>query len=455
MLDKQAYNNYLVKKKQSEKLMEERLWLLGLLEEAIVKNGGTSADDMSENDITAFTAPWNVSGRANYLNTIAAFLKDYAKFIDNEGPKLSHVATVIRQKYRRDFEALARSESEKRRKAILPCPNAFIVDPKHLGELTNDEFISAFKQLRQTVISAYEDIEKSPFDWGYPDFNTTEGYYNRVNDILFAFAFNGTYHGGTITVDTKRFFASKGVKRHKKVELMMAGFKNVGFCVDGFSKKSESFNVTYLDNPHVMFVLNTYASGIDVSLEEWKWGLSRHSLSYRLVEDPATQKYETVFHAIMDYASDQLKEIQYWLHDEAAKYGYKIDPNGPTEKGCILYKKGASKRFLLVGERSTSSIYNPSEKHDSGNICAKVSLIDAFETAPDRMRALCNRFPHVFRLEDKGKCCHGNKCWHRMSFTFDGIPYLRCGLAHFIFDDLEMDDVKAILELFIVENGIK
>jgi len=42
-----------------------------------------------------------------------------------------------------------------------------------------------------------------------------------------------------------------------------------------------------------------------------------------------------------------------------------------------------------------------------------------------------------------------------MKFTLDGVTYLRCGLANFFFEDISFDDVKAILEMFLIENKIK
>lgn len=416
-------------KKSSPKLVEERLWLLDELEKII------DGKNITEQNIATLIQPWDVSGRRNFLHNIAKFLNDYAKFIKRECPSLTHVADVISKFYLNRYEDAGREAVQYRKKEMLQAPENFTVNLKLLNGLTNEQFVNAFRVLQLLVIDIYTDIEKAPFDWGYPDFDATDGYYNRVIDILFMLA---------PTVDAKDFFANNNIKRHKKVELMIAGFNRMGFVIEGFDKKTEAFTVAYPASPHVLVVLYAYAKQVDINEQEWKWQPHANSLSYRYVEDPATQKYEAVFLADMDYRSPQLFEVQCWLHDQATKYGFKIDENKPMEKGCILYQKG-SKRFLLVGEK---------EQDGKIIIWSKASFIDTFEKAPGKIRVLCDRFPHVFKLDDPGKCCHENKCMFRMSFKFGGISYLRCGLANFVFEDITLEDVSVILDAYLVENKI-
>ena len=435
MLNKQAYSDYLMKKKRNEKLITERLGLLDKFNAFLSRTG-----EITENDIFEFTQPKNNENSAVKTQKANEFILDYSAFIKSEYP--NPLADLIDDCYRKLFEKTAKDFAMKRRNDILPAPSNFKVAEKHLTELTNDAFVRAFEALQQIVKAVYEDIEKHPFQWGYPDF--LKGLYNRVADILFEFVFSGSYCDGVLTVDTKKFFAANYVKRHKKVELMIAGFENFGFLFDGFNKKSESFRVSFPDNPHVITVLNAYANEIDTTMPDWAWGKPRHSLSYRYIEDPSAQQYESVFHAEMDYASDKFREIQYWLHDEAAKYGFYLDPKSPKS---LQFKKG-SKEFFVVAEKVPKGLYG------GKGIYAKVSFLKAFETEPDKMKAFCERYSHVFRLEDKGKCCNENKCMFRMRFTFEGISYLRCGLKNFIFDDIDLDDVKAILEMFVIENKI-
>jgi len=439
MLNKQGYIEYLANKKTSENLTKERVSLLDKFNALFSRN--ELGAEITENDIHEFTQYQNNGYSAVKTQKANEFILDYSKFIKNESPNL--LADLIDDYYRKFFEKTAKLSATKQKNDILPAPSYFKVDEKHLVGMTNEEFVNAFKELQQTIIAIYEDIEKAPFQWGYPDF--LKGLYNRVMDILFELVFNGSYYDGVLTVDTKKFFAAKYVKRHKKVELMIAGFENFGFLFDGFSKKSESFRVSFPDNPHVIAVLNAYTNEIDTSLPDWAWGKPRHSLSYRYMEDPSTQQYESVFLAELDYASDKYREIQYWLHDEAAKYGFYLDPKSPKSLRCTNGSKG----FLFVSDKVPNGLIG------GKGIYAKVSFLKAFETEPDKMKAFCERFSHVFSLEDKGKCCNENKCMFRMRFTFEDVSYLRCGLKNFIFDNIDLDDAKAILEMFLIENRIK
>ena len=441
MLNKKAYSDYLVKKKRNEKLAAERLELLDKFNALLFDNEVDA--EITENDLFEFTQPQNNEYSAVKTQKANEFILDYSAFIKDECP--NPLADLIDDYYRKFFEKTAKISATQRKNDILPAPPDFKVNVKYLIELTDDEFVRGFVELQQTVTAIYEDIEKHPFQWGYPDFLATEGCYNRVMDILFELAFNATYDDGVLTVATKKFFASKGVKRHKKVELMIAGFENFGFLFDGFRKKSELFRVSFLDNPHVIAVLTAYTNAIDTSLPDWAWGKPRHSLSYRYMEDPSRQQYESVFLAELDYSSDKFREIQYWLHDEVAKYGFHLDPKSPKS---LQFRKG-SKEFFLVADKVPNGLYG------GKGIYAKVSFLKAFETEPDKMKTFCERFPHVFHLKDKGKCCNENKCMFRMRFTFEGVPYLRCGLKNFIFDDIDLDDVKAILEMFVIENKLK
>jgi len=455
MLDKQGYSNYLIKKKSSDKLTEERLGLLDRFNTIITQNGITSIEDIGEAEIAELIRPWDVSGRRNFLHNIHKFINDYVAFIKKENPSQAPLGDFIEDYYKKGFEAQAKSAAAKRRAAVLPAPEEYKVNPQFLGEMDNDQFVNAFKELQQFVIRCYDDIQRTPFEWGYPEYETTDGYYNRVIDILFAIGLCGTYADGGITVDGTMFFANSIVKRHKKVERMISMFGQMGFSFDGFGKKTPSFRVLYPDNPYVVAVLCTYVSVLGEKMAEWAWGMPMNSLSYRLIQDPVTQQYHRIFHAQMDYASGKLKEIQEWLYAEAEKYGYSIDP----ENSGILYKKG-SKRFMQVRqghhEPGTGHL-----KHHETKIATKVSFIHAFERDPKGMAALVDRFPHVFRMEDAGeaKCagCGGldSKCTFRMNFKVSGVQYMRCGLENFFFDDITFDDVKAILEMFKIENKIK
>jgi len=453
MLDKQGYSDYLARKNSSEKIRKERVELLDRFENVIAQNGITDIADVGDAEIIELMRPWNISGRRNFLHNIAGFLKDYSAFAKKETSALAPLAAMIENYYKKSYEAYGKSAAETRRQAVLPAPVDFKVNPKHLREMTNEQFVAAFREWQQFVVRCYENIERVPFDWGYPDYQTTDGYYNRVIDILFALGLCGMYTtDGGISVDGAKFFGSPIVKRHKKIEQMITGFEQMGLFFEGFGKKAQNFRVFYPDNPNVAAVLCEYAALIGANHAEWEWGRHLNSLSYRYAEDPASQKYPAIFNAEMDYSSAQLREIQEWLYAEAEKCGFTIDTGG-LPQGCLSYRKG-SKEFLRVRQGHRKPNAGHFDHHES-KIGTKVSFIHAFESAPVQMRELCNRFPNVFRLDDTGKCCHENKCMHRMNFALDGVSYKRCGLGNFFFEDISFDDVKAILEMFKIENKIK
>ncbi|MDD4414024.1 MAG: hypothetical protein PHR14_05640 [Oscillospiraceae bacterium] len=369
------------------------------------------------------------------------FLDDYAKFIEKEHPSL---ADAVCEGCRRIFEQTAKDDVKERKQNILIIPADVKISTKCRGELMDEQFIAAFSELQQLMIACYDNIEKNPFAWGYPDFYSTDGYYNRVNDILFALVFCGEYQNDILTVDGNKFFSYSGVKRHKKVELMVSGFERMGLRFDSFGKKVDTFRVTYPKNPLVLHALYSYVSEIDEEKPHWSYGKPRHGFSYRFVECTTVQTHETIFLAEFDYMPKALQDIQLWLYAEAVKYGFVIDPNEPLEKGCVLYKKG-SKRWLLVGQPRFSWT-------KSDEIYAKVIFRNVL--THDDMAELFRRFPETFQSNCRG--CNGNKpCTMRIEFDVDGQSYRCCAYNSFLFKNPTLEDMKLILELFKLENKIK
>ena len=348
-----------------------------------------------------------------------------------------------------NFEEVGKNAALTRKKDILLIPNNVIIGKKYLNVLTNEQFVMIFKKLQKLIIKIYDDIEKSPFSWGYPDFETTEGYYNRVVDFLFAFVLCGSCKKATLTVNTKIFFSFTCIKRHKNPELMISGFEKMGFSIGGFDKKSISFNVEYPADPNIITVLDSYVRGLGEGELHWSAReMCKWNFSYRFVEETSSQKYETVFHSKMDLSSKELSKIQNWLHEEAEKYGYKVDVSHPYEKGCIQYQKG-SKVFLLVGEK---------EIDGKNTVFSKVIFRDVFTKENEKVMKLYGRFPETF----KSNCslCNGSKqadskCSMRICYDIEGKPHRNCAYQSFYFLNPTLDDLKEILQLFILENKIK
>jgi len=443
MLGNQNYSEYLSKKSKNTKQNEERLRFLTMLDDTITRSGAAELTDATEKDIGDFlqSLGWSAVEKGKAFE----FLADYESFIRKGQLQLKHVADVIFGYSIKEFEDAGKKAAVSRKKTIVPIPDDAKIDVRHLDGVENSEFIAAFRELQIVVADVYDDIEKAPFEWGYPDFYTTDGYYNILIDFLFGFITAGDCKDGTLMVNAKKFRALTSVKRHKKHEKVIAGLQKMGFDVKGFDKKSTFFEVAYLKNQHVITALNSYVSGLDGRSASWSMALPRYSLSHRFIEDITEQEHETVFHATMDLSTEKLKEIQYWMHAEAEKYGFKIDDTRPLDKHAICYQKG-SKTFLLVGEMEINGV---------PTIFSKVIFRDVFESEKEKIAALNGKFSDTF----KSNCwaCNGkdSKCVMRICYDIDDELRRNCAYRSFYFYNLTLDDVKALVELHIAENKIK
>lgn len=451
MFNEKVYTDYLVKKKTNTEDVNKNINILKQLFKLIKNN--TSIQYFTEDNINKSvnylldsSLNYGATEYHNYIDILTKYINYVKQEIENND--FLFLVNNIEKSLIKRYEDIAKQAVKNRRENILLIPNDAYINPKHLREITNNEFILSFRQLQQIIINTYSDIEKSPFYWGYPDCDQTDGYYNRVTDFLFAFVFNGTYENDILTVNKKEFLSDKRIKIHKKIEQMILGFNNMGFSIEGFDKKSISFTVKYPNNPYVIYVLNVYINEIPKDKPNWLLGMPRLSFSYRFIEDPNKQKYETIFISELDYQSKKLQDIQYFLHKEAAKMGYKIDINEWREKGCILYKKGA-KRFMLVGEY---------KKDGLPVITSKIIFRGVFDKEKEKMEDLYLRFPDTF----KSNCtlCNGSKpfdgeCSMRISYVLGGKSHCNCAYNSFRFYNIELNDVKDLLNLFIIENKIK
>jgi len=444
-LNDQAYNDYIASKYRNQKLIEERTRFFKLFKDSVDKKAFM---DVTEKDISDFitTFQWSLVEVQKAFD----FLSEYISFIRKEQPELNFIADVINDYCLKKFEAVGKEAAVNRKKAILLIPDAVKIDPDLFGTLSNSQFVSAFLELQKLIIKAYEDIEKSPFEWGYPNYYATDGYYNRVFDFLYAFVCCGDFSNGKLTVDTKQFFSFTSVKRHKKSELMIAGFERIGFVFDDCDKKSMFFSITYPTNPRIITVLCAYIKSLEENALHWSSAeMMKWSFSYRFVEDASMQKFETVFHSKLDLASEELRKIQYWLHGEAEKYGYQIDVSHPYEKNCIQYKKG-SKIFLLVGETDGNHLVNKTDKKPT--VFSKIIFRNAFINQKEKITELYNKFPETFK--SNCRMC-SDTCKMRICYEVEGKPHKNCAYQSFVFQNLTLADVSNLLELFKTENKIK
>jgi len=388
-------------------------------------------------------------------------LSDYANFCEHSNPAFFDTFNNF---IKETFEGEARKAMKAYKDTMVFIPANTKISPIYLNGLTNDEFVNAFKALQKFLYAVYDAIgHGSPFNWGWPDWNAITGYgiiHNRVIIALNAMVECGYAENGRLVVDKKRF--DEHAKKHaddqivckppEKTEQLLKGLAQMGLHIEGLSDgKSPQFSVSFPSHPNVATVLCSYF-GIRSN------GATQHIryFSYRFVEDPATQTHETFFLAKTDGEPEHLREIYYWLYDQAIKHGF--IPTGEEKIFCYLYKKG-SKEWLLLGKGSS---YHEEEFLHSINysIAAKFGFPKLYYTHPEKIDALKKRFPASF-LTWWGVChqCKAKKgkleeCKHRVIFDNDN-PSFRCIKGYHYFHDPSFDDVKTMLELYKLENNIK
>lgn len=346
-------------------------------------------------------------------------------------------------------EKAAKLYAEKMRRYLVFIPDNCIVDKKHVFLLNNTEFVRAFKELQQLIAKMYENIEEAPFSWGYPEDNIADERfnmnYNRLEDILFELVLRGIFRNNTLVVDMKRFRAA--MKKHKMIDLIVGGLIKHGFVFHNFNRKSDSFTVSYPSNPPLLQALYAYVNALDIRPGP-ELALMK-SFSYRYIEAPGMQEKETVYLAKMDQSSVKLQEIQEFIYEKAKEYGYKIYSKKPINKNCIFYKKG-SKHFIHVGEKDVDG---------RTTVFAKVIFRSVFLSDKDKVNELAKSMPGVFGVNKNSNCtkCNGfNKskkpCIMRIDYELDGKNYKNCAFNSFYFYNPTLDNIKSILELYIMEN---
>lgn len=340
--------------------------------------------------------------------------------------------------------------SIQKRDSIIPIPDDCVVDKTYLGGLSNKEFIDVFKELQQLIVSMYNDIGKDPSAWGFPEEPKTKGLeYERLTEIIFALMANGEYTDNKVVINTTLFL--KPIKSFANIKTTLKTLEKYGFTIDNFNNKNSSFTLSHT-NSELLRILHLYENLWDTSLPHWShYFPSLARFSHRWIEEKSSQKQEMIFLATLDEYSSNYKEIQFWLYEQAKIYGYSIDKKSPREKGCLRYSKG-SKGFLLVGERD-----------DTGRkiIFSKTIFRKSFENK-EKMDVLYNLFPDTFGANKNSLChlCNGSRnanddCSMRISYKLNDNTYKNCAYRSFYFNNLNKDNVKILLDMFVIENKIK
>jgi hypothetical protein len=388
-------------------------------------------------------------------------LSEYADFCEIFDPLFS---SAFHSYIRETFEGETRKAMKAYKDSMVFIPVGTKINPVHLNGLSNEEFVSAFKALQDFLYAVYDEIEcSSPFDWGFPSWNDLTWYgliHNRVVMVLNALVECSHAENNVLVVDKQRFTAHAKqrideqvvCRPPKKTKLLLDGLNNMGMHIEGYDDADVPvFGVSFPGNPNVVAVLCSY-------FKERNPKITNHIryFSYRFVQEPATQNYETFFLAKTDGEPKHLREMYYWLYDEAMKYGFA--PTGEEKIYCYLYKKG-TKEWLLLGKGSS---YHEEEFLHSVNhtISLKFAFPKIYHTHPEKIKWLKKRFPSSFATrwggcykckEKKGKL---ETCKHRVMINQDN-PKTGCVKGYFYFHDPTFDDVKEILEMYKLENNIK
>jgi len=372
-------------------------------------------------------------------------------------------------------EAAARhiAEVKASRERIAPVPADLKVNPQHLGELTHEQFLKSFSELQEFVINCYKDIEQDPIAWGYPNsYRQKSGnggisigpHENRLMNFLFAIVKSSIdeVDGDTLTIDYKNFSGRKNTKP----DIMFKKFADKGLAVENFGKKSAHFTAQFPANPHVLKVLcayftdrpcrRCYGACSHMGSCYWYNAISPKTVfSYRFIEDPAEQRHETEFLAFVSGMPDELREIQYYLYSESKRYGYRFDPFKPVWSGGLLYEKRAVEwpRVGYIGDGWHGDDYR------MFSFRAHVKFNKVFKTHPEKIAEFTKQRPDAFIDPDHmcnqhcgntlNRSCHA----HRVSYEIDGATYHNCGGIRI--HKPTLDDVKMIVELYVLENGLK
>ena len=441
----EEYIVYLSKKHKSKKINDERTLIVSQLQDFLVEKNLTGTTD----DIEEFfkTKHWSAMETGRTYEC----MEEYVSFVKKESsePAAVALAQTIHDYMLFTHEQHLKDLAKKCSEDIILIPEGVKFAPKYLKGLNDKQMCAAFYKLQLLMKNIYEDIYQNPYDWGFPDCATRHFPAFVRGMFLYTFALDGIYEDGVLTIDTKKILSDKDskpkrLKSYNNSVKHFDGFKKMGLIVEGFDLNTESFRLTYPENPHVITALHVYGLSMkDTVIHTWGGGFGKDSacFSYRYIEDPETQEYEAAFHHITDYYPEELLKIQKWLYAEAAKCGYKFNPKSPLGKTTLSigYGKG-SKSFLSVG-------------YKNGVITSKVIFRNVFESNIEKVEQLALKFPDTF-VSNCWDCNPGCKFSWRINYELFGKKHRNCAQLSFWFKGVTIDNVDSILELFKIENKI-
>jgi hypothetical protein len=443
MWDKQAYTEYLSLSRKNNGTIAEYLNILDHFHGYIAERKGANHAESELAIAESFLESYNTEHMYTVFKSVMQCLREYSDYLI-KGDKDSSIVAAIRDALANRYKKKAADFAVSRKRLILPIPYGAVVEQKYLSNLDNDEFVKTFRELQDIIIAIYDDIEASPFEWGYPDAEVSYGYYHRAIDFLFAFVRNGEFDGTQVTVDAKSFADDSDIKKHKKRDSVVRGLQNCGFAIDNFGAKNTTFTVAYPDNDNVLRVLCAYVRALCDTDFTWitgekypcYWTLSRHkySFSYRFIEQCDIQRHALPFLVELDYSTDKGKEALQFVHDEAARHGFTIDEKKPLSQmfhNSVIFKNGTN-HPLYIGENQIQFWHGGTFYR---GITMGVYLKKTFTSDKAATDALVSRHPAAFAKSQE---------FMRTRTNYQG--------EWFWFEDLELNDVKEIFTLYIREN---
>jgi len=352
-----------------------------------------------------------------HLDNSYMFLGDYATFCEGDDDEF---AETIRNVCNDIYAHAARRAMDILRSHVVPIPQDTKINPTLLNGLTNEEFVDAFRTLQEIVLAIYDEIEKVPAEWGWHHSAAlwaggNGGHHNRVMKILGLLVGSGQPDGNTEIIDKKHFGLFDFTKKENG-RTMLPGLRNVGFELEGLEdKKSKSFSFSCPDTPNVVPVLRGF-------MQNWF-----QIFSYRVVEDPAEQKYWAGFLAITDKMPEDLREIHYWVYDEGAKYGQTLLTHNTYDFICydhVWYEKPGK----------TGAEHYPAAKHflvygvEKANVRTQFTSV-FFKRFTEKAEKMKKRFPAAFSIPVE-----------KNTYTFENVT---------------LKDVQFLFDMYKLENKLK
>lgn len=228
-----------------------------------------------------------------------------------------------------------------RKEKIILIPEDCVIDQKRLCGLSNDEFVSTFKMLQETISVIYDNAIKDPEAWGYPlesyviqqeNWGGARGVrYERIPDVLAALFTEGKIIDKTLYVDIGVF--KNKVKKHKHYTLVLRKLTEFGFEISGFEKGAKEYVISFPDDDNAIIVMHSYIQAAAEVYSIWKpayQGMMREAfvgcLFFRFIEEKQKQKYDMIFHVMTDTFTEEYRSMCMMLYDKAVQTGHLYFP---------------------------------------------------------------------------------------------------------------------------------